>query len=57
MDFHQVVRPEFNFDRIALEIGTLESYSKSAVNAIPLFLMPRENEISTAKYLSWASHL
>jgi hypothetical protein len=56
MDFHQVVCPELNFDRIALEIGALESYLKSAVNAIPVFLMPSENEISTAKSLSSASH-
>jgi hypothetical protein len=57
MDFQQVFCPELNFDRIALEVGALESYSKSAVNTIPVFLMPSENEISTAKSLFSASHL
>jgi hypothetical protein len=57
MDFQQVFCPELNFDRIALEVGALESYSKSAVNAIPIFLMPSENEIFTAKSLPLASHL
>ena len=57
MDFQQVICPELNFDRISLEVGMLESHSKSAVNAIPVFLMPSKNEISTVKSLSSASHL
>jgi hypothetical protein len=56
-NFHEERRHKLKFDQIALKLGTLESYSKSAVNAIPVFLMPSKNEISTAKSMSSASHL
>jgi hypothetical protein len=56
-NFDEEHRHELRFGQIALKLGTLESYSKSAVNAIPAFLMPSKNEISTAKSLSSASHL
>ncbi|KAJ7342866.1 hypothetical protein DFH08DRAFT_1011335 [Mycena albidolilacea] len=56
-NFNEECRHKLKFDQIALKLGTLESYSKSAVNAIPVFLMLSKNEISTAKSLSSASHL
>jgi hypothetical protein len=56
-NFHEECRHRLKFDQIALKSGTLESYSKSAVKTIPVFLMPSKNEISTAKLLFSASHL
>jgi hypothetical protein len=56
-NFQQVRCPELNFYRIALEVGALESHPKSVVNAIPVFLMPSKNEISTGKSRLSASNL
>jgi hypothetical protein len=53
----QVSCHRLSSDRIDLRVGALESHSKSAVNAIPVFLMPSKNAVSAEKSRLSESHL